>query len=272
MRPLEIAVIRCYEQKNGMENLYYLSVYTGLQRYCKAKNIVISNYFYDEWKEILPEGFDGIIALGKFDREQAEFLSRRHDKIVFVDSSPDEDRFDAVIIDYERAVGKVLDYLLNAGHRAIGLIAQRPAVEFSVMGIHECVYRTYMERMNLLNESYIYLCDYEIKNSYSLMKQAIQDHGGNLPTAFFIADDEMAAGALRALAEEKIPVPDRVNVVGFYGYYIAKYTTPALTTMNVFPDLMGQEALNLLVERINGRKVAKKITIATKLVKRESSF
>ena len=124
----------------------------------------------------------------------------------------------------------------------------------------------------MYNEAFIYTGNFTTEDGYQLMKSAIREHGEQLPTAFFAGNDQMAVGCLRALAEENIPVPERVNIIGLNDISIAKYVYPPLSTVRVHKEEMGKAAVNLMIERINGRKVAKKVFIGTELIVRESSF
>ena len=66
------------------------------------------------------------------------------------------------------------------------------------------------------------------ESGYQMMEQLIQALGDELPTAFFMASDAIAVGALRSLQEHQIAVPDRVSLISFNDTSIAKYVFPAL--------------------------------------------
>ena len=104
------------------------------------------------------------------------------------------------------------------------------------------------------------------------MKQALQELDDDLPPTFFIANDALAIGALRALQEAEVSVPEQVEVIGFNDISVAKYVYPTLSTVKVYTEIMGEAGFDLLLDRINSdRKVAKKITLSTDLILREST-
>ena len=107
-----------------------------------------------------------------------------------------------------------------------------------------------------------------------MMKELIENLGKQLPTAFFIASDALAVGALRALQEADIPVPDRVNVIAFNDTSIAKYVYPPLSTVTVFTEEMGRQGLQLLHEKFQhpSSTIPRMVTLATKLTLRKSSL
>lgn len=93
-----------------------------------------------------------------------------------------------------------------------------------------------------------------------------------LPTAIFAANDAMAVGALFALREKYMRVPEDMALVGFDDIPIARYVTPRLTTVTVAIAELGRRAFELLQETIvnkNSRRPPRE-TLSTTLVVRES--
>jgi LacI family transcriptional regulator len=92
------------------------------------------------------------------------------------------------------------------------------------------------------------------------------------PTAIFAANDAMAIGALRALREAKVRVPEDVALAGFDDIPIARYLTPPLTTVRVEIAEMGRRAVDYLVNTLEtGTDGSRKHdVVATTLVVRES--
>src|SRR5699024_4451371 len=89
-------------------------------------------------------------------------------------------------------------------------------------------------------------------------------------TAFVISSDVMAIGSLRALHEYGITVPDRVSLMSINDISVSRHLYPPLSTVRVFTELMGETAVDLLVEQLQGREIAKQAVISTEMVYRES--
>jgi LacI family transcriptional regulator len=92
------------------------------------------------------------------------------------------------------------------------------------------------------------------------------------PTAIFAANDAMAIGAMFALRENGVDVPDDIALVGFDDIPIARYVTPRLTTVTVAISELGRRAFEILLDSIantNGRRTPRE-TLPTSLVVRES--
>jgi LacI family transcriptional regulator len=71
-------------------------------------------------------------------------------------------------------------------------------------------------------------------------------------TAILTATDSMAMGALRALYDVGVKVPERMAIASFGGASIAEYMQPPLTTMTLPMRLIGEQAARLLLSRIDG--------------------
>jgi LacI family transcriptional regulator len=74
------------------------------------------------------------------------------------------------------------------------------------------------------------------------------------PDAIFAANDAMAVGALSALRDAGVHVPDDVALVGFDDIPIARYLTPPLTSVHVDMEALGRRATELAVEAIGARR------------------
>ncbi|MBV7506148.1 LacI family DNA-binding transcriptional regulator [Bacillus sp. sid0103] len=271
----KIALLQWYTEKEELEDLYYMSIRLGVENQCRQHGIQVDKYFQDNYGDLKEDDIQGLIAIGKFSKKQVSDLVKITKNLVFVDTSPDEDRFDSIVIDFERATKKVIDHFIKKGHEKIGYIGGREVFKDKTSMIEdprELTFKRYLAEKGLPNEVCMYVGSFSADDGHALMKKAINEHGDQLPTAFFAGNDSLAVGALRALLEEGIAVPDRVNIIGVNDISISKYVFPSLSTVKVYTEIMGETAVDTLLERIAGRKTAKKISIATELVIRNSSF
>lgn len=269
----KIALLNWYA-KDELEDLYYLSIKHGIENRCNQLNIELEKYNFDDLTS-RNTNLQGLIVIGKLSPKQVEQVRNLADSIVFVDSNPDRPDFDYVLVDYENITKMIVDYFLEKGHTSIGFIGGQDWYDDNsgeIFDPREQTFRTYTGKLNLFRESYLYKGPYSVNGGYTMMKQAIIDHGKNLPTAFVIASDSLAIGVIRALLEEKIPIPERVNIIGINDITVSKYMFPSITTVKIYTELMGSTAVDTLLERLHGRTIPKKIYIGTKLIKRDSSY
>lgn len=271
----KIAIIHWYTEKEELDDLYYMSIRYGIEQRCQNLNIQVVRYSYKDLDVVRQENVQGIIAIGKFNQVQVQWFVDISDNIVFVDYSPNDDLYDSVVIDFEKATKKIIDYLIAKGHEQIGYIGGRETFKDEktvIEDVREKTFHKYMKEKNLYHKENVFMGRFTVDDGYQLMKQAVAKLGDTLPTAFFAGNDLIAMGCLRALHELKIPVPERVNIIGINDISVSEYIFPPLTTLKVHTELMGETAADMLKERIEGRKVAKKTYITTELIVRKSSF
>lgn len=269
----KIAIIHWYTEQQELKDLYYLSIRLGIEQRCKEIGMIAEVFFINDVNDLKTEDIVGIIAVGKFSQMQVKELTQINPNIVFVDYSPNEDKYDAVVIDFEKATKKVIDFFLETNHKKIGFIGGQEYVKGEktpLVDLRETTFRSYMKEKGLLDERFVYIGAFSTEEGYRLMKQAIKDLDQELPTAFFVSSDVMAIGCLRALHESNVQIPDRVSIIGINDMSVSKYVYPSLSTIKVYTEVMGETAVDTLVERLEGRSIAKKIFISTKLVVRNS--
>uniref|UniRef100_A0A7U3YF48 Transcriptional regulator, LacI family n=1 Tax=Geobacillus sp. (strain Y4.1MC1) TaxID=581103 RepID=A0A7U3YF48_GEOS0 len=267
-------LIHWYSERQELDDPYYMAIRLGVEKECFERQIELVKLFKQNgsYPEERMEHLDGIIAVGKFGPKDVSAFVARTEHIVFVDCSPDEQKFDSVVIDLRKSTIMVLDHLLQLGHQKIGYIGGREYVDGQTP-LHderEATFYEYLYLKGIYDSRYVWTGSFTAEDGYRLMKQAIS--AKDLPTAFFIASDSMAIGALRALHEAQIPVPNHVSIVGFNDLPTAKFIHPPLTTVKVYTEFMGETAVELLVERLTTKRtICKKVVVPTKLVVRESS-
>jgi DNA-binding LacI/PurR family transcriptional regulator len=90
-----------------------------------------------------------------------------------------------------------------------------------------------------------------LEDGYRVVKRLFSG-GGDLPTAITCFNDLVAIGALRALDELGVSVPDDVSVVGYDDIEMAAYLPTPLTTVHVPSREMGRRAAALLLGQLDG--------------------
>ena len=91
------------------------------------------------------------------------------------------------------------------------------------------------------------------------------------PEAVFAASDVVALGAIGALREAGLRVPDDVSIVGFDDVPLAAYFDPPLTSIRVPAYDLGLAAGHALLDRIAGREVPSRTLLPTELIVRAST-
>ncbi|QYR21465.1 LacI family DNA-binding transcriptional regulator [Paenibacillus sp. sptzw28] len=271
-----IGLVNWYSEQEEMLDPYYLAIRLGVEKECFQRQMELVKLFVTAGGFGLTEGreepLDGIVAIGRFEQDDLERFPPQLENIVFVDSSPDDNRFDSVVIDLRKSVGEVLDYLTRAGHTSIGYIGGHNIINNKrVQDERELVFVQWLSSRGIYDPELVYTGEnLYSEDGYKLMKSALA--GEKLPTAFFIENDSMAVGALRALHEARLRVPRDISIVGYNDIAISAFLQPPLTTVKVHMEHMGETAVELLADRLTAKRhIAKKIVLPTRLTIRESS-
>lgn len=271
-----IAIIEWYTEQEELDDLYYYSIRLGAEKRAQELGYEIIRIFNNDSMAQL-ENIDGIIAIGKFSPDKIKELETYSDNLVFVDSDTLNYGHSCVTTDFENSVINVIDYFINNGLKKIGMIAgQETSSDKSTLLSDPRLntFQSYLQQLKLYDPNLIKIGSFSSEAGYKIMKKFIIELGDNLPQAFFAANDALASGALRALQEAKIPVPERVSLISFNDTSLAKYMYPKLSTVTVFTEEMGKQAIQILEQSFlkDSPSVAYMVKLATRLTIRESSL
>ena len=187
-----------------------------------------------------------------------------------------------IVLDHESAAKQALTHLWNLGHRSIAFMRGPRAIPDSEFR-WESIQKVGRAMGLRIDPAHVVRMDAEgwsMKAGHHTMAPEI----GYRPmkalleksldyTAVFCFNDIAAIGAIRALKDAGLRVPEDVSVVGFDDIQSAAYSTPSLTTVRQPLTEMGRRGAQLLLERIahRDREYVVEITMAPELVVREST-
>jgi len=149
-----------------------------------------------------------------------------------------------------KAAFTMTEYLIRLQHRRIGLIIG-PYRRIGRVRMRLEGYRAALESHGLpFDESLVVECNYTLIEGREAMVRLLSRP--ERPTAVFAASDVLAMGALAAARDKGLRVPEDVSVAGFDDIDFAAYCMPPLTTVRVPAYEMGQLAVRVLLDLING--------------------
>ncbi|EKG3231332.1 hypothetical protein SK54_03296 [Enterobacter sp. MGH120] len=160
-------------------------------------------------------------------------------------------RLPAVAPDH-RAIGeRAAEYLFEMGHREVMnvLCLRRYTMELRLSGIRDAWHGhnlRFSDRRDLLMVS-----SFSARETEQLVSEWLhQQKGKDLPTAFLIGGDFMAAGTISALQKHGLRVPQDVSVMSIDGFNLAAIQDVPLTAVHVPRDELGTEAVHMLQQRL----------------------
>lgn len=223
---------------------------------------------YSYIEELKQKQVDGMILLTtRLDKDVITDIAERY-PVVLTSDFIEGLNVPTVAIDNISSSREAVEHLLQLGHSRIGMITgplnsllsrdrlkgYRQALLANEIGIEGV----------LIQEG-----DHTYESGYNQMNKflALEDP----PTAIFAANDSMAMGAIKAVKDQNMKVPEDVAVVGFDNIQFSKIFEPALTTIAQPLMEMGKRSMELLLKQIKGESLMKKqIVLDTKLIIRES--
>ena len=220
----------------------------------------------------------GIIFLGGYFRHSHDKLEKLGVPFIFVTVSASPEKLnksaysDVVVDDYKESK-KVTEYLIELGHKDIAILAAG-AGDFSSGKIRLDGYLAALNENGLpVKEELINRISggsdtYSMERGYEATKQFIES--GAKFTAIYAITDNLAIGALRALSDFGLKVPEDVSVIGFDGIDLGEYTVPRLTTLKQPVEEMAKDTVKLLFRIIAGKEKHQHIVYSGELIKRES--
>lgn len=264
---------------------YFTRVMSGV-----VQELTAAHYFYftacHDWKPQLIETYPRMLVERSVDGFL--LLNTPADQIdvpvpvVAISAHSNDKNVTNIILDHHQAVDQALRYLYELGHRRIAFMRGPRAIpdsEFRWQSIQQVAQEIGLK----LHPSLVVRIDaagWSMKTGYHPMAPEI----GYKPmeallektrdfTAVFCFNDIAAIGAIRALKDAGLRVPEDVSVVGFDDILSAAFATPSLTTVRQPLAEMGKRGAQVLLEQINDRqkKFPAEIVMSPELVVREST-
>jgi DNA-binding LacI/PurR family transcriptional regulator len=163
-------------------------------------------------------------------------------RLVFVDRRVEGVDVPSIVSKDEEGMAAVVRYLLQLGHRSLCHLAG-PASIWTARQRKETFERTAREGGLGAGDLEVLTAGYYIEDGYGAMSRRLA--AGPPPPAVVAANDPVAVGAIRALQERGVRVPEDVTVTGYGDTDLGRNF--GLTTVRQFPDRMGTEAIRLVL-------------------------
>ncbi len=179
-----------------------------------------------------------------------------------------EDNFDYVGIDVRNALYMATMLMIERGHTKIAFIGGDKGI---------CVFMERFEgycsaliKANIpLNMDYCFFGGYDKEAGYAAGEQIA--NMVDRPTAVCAVSDIVAIGAMDALRDSNVKIPEEISIIGLDDIDFDRYLSPKLSSVKMMQDEIGRCAIDFLHKRINGDDAPpKKIIFQPELVERES--
>lgn len=258
-------------------NPVYAEIAESLQRVCMAAGylVMLGGTERDPNKEVefakllRAKQVDGVVILPS-ESPQAVLAPLQEAHIPTVVLEHDLPDIYCIAIDDRHGGRLATQHLLSLGHRRIGLIKRQPTSALSTLRV--VGYRDTLADAGIsFDPALVVESQAGQAAGYAAMQQLLALL--NPPTAVFTHNDVLAMGAMRAIHDAGLAVPDDISVVGYDDTITATYLNPALTTVKFPIAEMGRRAGQIILKlaQNEGNLPAQTITLPVELIVRAST-
>lgn len=257
---------------------FFSMMIDGFQKACKRLGFeMVMHYldirdedFKEQTRELTEDASAAVVLMGAemMDEDFQIFLDSKC-LLLTLDYWSDEMRCNGILINNDDAVMGAVDYLAEKGHKDVGYLKGNfriKAFRERENGYHKGLLKNTLE----YNPQYTVELTTTMDGAYADMKQYLANKP-KLPTAFFADNDMIALGAMKALREAGILIPDQISIVGFDDLPFSEISTPRLSSLRVPKQDMGAMAVYRMMEMMHSQTRARtKILVCPEFVERDS--
>ncbi len=259
-----LCIVHFLSPVEELNDPFYTSIRTALEQKCQQYDIPIRRVFKSHLhnhKTTLTEA-DSVIIIGHYEDDEIHYMFSLNESLIFIDSKPNTINVDSVAFDIRSAAKEIVNLILDNGSRKPAFIGNDNEVRLSV-------FTELVKKKNVYNKKFCKISkNFCVNSGYEAMLDILKEK--ELPDVLFAATDTIAIGAMRAIQEKGLHIPNDIQVVGMNDIITAEHLHPSLSTMRLFPYDMGEAAFALFLERIEGRQAVKSVPLGHKFIWRES--
>jgi LacI family transcriptional regulator len=281
-RSMTIAVLIDKVEDPGSALSEYVSgIFQGALNCANQNNIVLTILLHDFEKlrhpedliaHLLARGIHGAIFVNpKVDVNFIYSLREIEYPFITIGSFFSDFSIKSLNIDNREGIRQAIKHLKETGHRHIGYIGVDNR-QYDTIERYDA-FVTYME--DDFNSEFVYISNRQDgdhkKTIFNYLENKFQKGAMKFPTAYVCLNDDVAVGAMRAISNHGIKIPDDISIIGFDDYAYSRYIFPSLTTIKNPLIEIGRLACQNLIHVFEGNdKVLRKLFLP-ELVVRESS-
>lgn len=250
----------------GTQNMLFAGIVERLQGLVKAKGYASLVYYIDEddneveqamqvWRERHPLG---ILFLGSnLETFRLQFGALKIPCVLVTNSavSLGFSNLSSVSTDDAAASRYAVEHLISLGHRNLGIIGGKmDRSNMARVRYNACMEAINAHSLTFLEEKQYATARFSLEGGYKAMHQLFE----SVPdiTAVFAMSDMIATGAMRAIYEKGLRVPEDISIIGFDGVELVQYLTPELCTIRQHKEHLADRSVEILLQCIDEQSPA----------------
>ena len=264
----------------GTSNEFFSSLVEAIQaRMAQTPHPLIVDYIDEDSNEVLravqlcrEKKPLGVLFLGA-NRQNllADFEKIKVPCVVVTNSAEGLDfpNLNSVASDDRAATRMAIDAMVEMGHRKFAVIGGEYTVSLTARQRYLGCQEAFRAHDISFDEKDYEAVRFSYADGYRAAERLLESGRGF--TALFAMADVMAIGAIRALADHGLQVPEDVSVMGFDGLKIGDYTVPKLATVRQDVTALAEESIRILLENIAELRAPRYETVPVSVELKESA-
>lgn len=255
--PSGIAVI-----VKGTQNMLFAALMVQLQGLIREKGYACLVYYIDEEDNEVQQALricrerhpQGVLFLGSnLEAFRQDFAAMGIPCVLVTNSGADLgfERLSSVSTDDAAGAQMAVEHLIGLNHRNIGILGGKmEASKAANTRFIGCCRAFEKHELPFLREKQLVTARFTLEDGYRAMNELL-DKNPSL-TAVFAMSDVMALGAIRAIHDRGLQVPEDISVIGYDGIPMAGFVTPKLTTVCQDREKLTRRSVQILLDNIRG--------------------
>lgn len=257
---------------------FFSMMMDGFQSECRRRGYeMVVNYLdrksadFEQQLEYLLDDREALVALmgtELMDEDLHYFVNARC-RMVTLDYWHENLPYSGIVINNADSARNAVSYLIDRGHKTLGYL--KGNFQIKAFKLRDAGYRAALaERGIPYNPKYTVTLSTTMDGAYRGMLVFLRNKP-ELPTAFFADDDMIALGAMKALQECGIRIPEDISLIGFDDLPFCEIVSPRLTSLRVPKQELGQMAVRRLLDIAEeGIDTKTQTQVSTRFIERDS--
>jgi LacI family transcriptional regulator len=277
-----IALVIPYKESFILMNSYYAELIRGISSEFNKRGYFLLFYYANRkvnrneeeylaniYKQKRVDGFI-ILSPGKRCRKIIDSLKKVGAPFVLT-SKMIEQPSDIIYVDVDSFQGAKIatEHLISLGHRRIAMIKNGTGIFTSSEERLNGYYETLLKHNVSYDDSLVEIGATSLESGFKAMNKLLDNE--NRPTAVFAAADVMAIGAMGAIKERKLRIPEDISIIGFDDIPEAAFINPSLTTIRQPAFGRGKKTADIIIKMLNKETDVKSVIYGVKLIIRNST-
>ena len=253
---------------------FYSQLFYGIEKNCKRLGFTLIYSKLDDMDDL-----DAILVQNNTNIAGIMFISNIVEKhidraiqmgIPSILINGDSEKITSVAADNFNGTYRVCEHLIHLGHRDICVlngIEQYHSAHERLQGV---LYAMKNHDLSIPEEFIISEDSWEFEGGFEAVTNMLRD-AKKLPTAIIAFNDRLASGALQAIQQSGLRVPEDISIVGFDNSELAMYSMPKLSSVEINISIMAKVSVaNLFAQMKMGENIPVKILVPVSYIERNS--